>query len=189
MSQNENRPEIGNQIKHFREKRGMTQKELGEKCGIDAANIRKYESGKQNPKLSTLSKIADALGVTTLELTDPTLALFLYQGDSLASVYKPGEQASMEEWKQYKHHTESKLEMLELLNDESKEEKRLIDQIIKDFYLLTDEGQAKAAERVRELTEVPKYQNVNAFAFDQFKAEHTAPDAAGDAPDGTDTKE
>ena len=52
---------MGEQIKTARQLRGFTQEELGERCGIDAANIRKYESGKQIPRIATLQKIAEAL--------------------------------------------------------------------------------------------------------------------------------
>lgn len=47
---------MGEQIKTARQLRGFTQEELGERCGIDAANIRKYESGKQIPRIATLQK-------------------------------------------------------------------------------------------------------------------------------------
>lgn len=36
-------------------------KKLGELCGIAESNIRKYENEKQNPKIETLEKIANAL--------------------------------------------------------------------------------------------------------------------------------
>lgn len=181
MGQNENSSAVGERIKHFREKRGLTQKELGEKCGIDAANIRKYESGKQNPKLATLNKIADALGVTALDLTD---FMFVGQeGTPLASILKPGEHASLEEWERYKRYAESKARLLELLRVEREQEQKLLDQMIDDFQHLNDEGQTKAAERVRELTEIARYRNVYADALDQYKAEHAAPDAAGLAAD------
>lgn len=52
---------MGEQIKTARQLRGFTQEELGERCGIGAANIRKYESGKQIPRIVTLQKIAEAL--------------------------------------------------------------------------------------------------------------------------------
>lgn len=54
---------IGENIKKIRKEKGLTQKELGNLCHIDAANIRKYENGKQNPKTETLDKIAAALDV------------------------------------------------------------------------------------------------------------------------------
>lgn len=61
---------IGENIKKIRKEKRLTQKQLGDKCGINEANIRKYENGKQNPKIETSIKIADALGVSLSEL-DP----------------------------------------------------------------------------------------------------------------------
>ncbi len=54
---------IGERIRNARKNAGLTQKQLGEKCGINEANIRKYESGRQNPKYETLQKIASALEI------------------------------------------------------------------------------------------------------------------------------
>ena len=54
---------IGERIRKFRKERGLTQKQLGERCGILEPNIRKYELDKQKPKLDTLEKIAKALDV------------------------------------------------------------------------------------------------------------------------------
>ena len=60
---------MGEKIKKLRESRGLTQKKLGELCGgISDSNIRKYESNKQNPKLETLKKIAEALQVAPADL-------------------------------------------------------------------------------------------------------------------------
>lgn len=53
----------GDRIRQYRKEKGLTQKQLGELCGIHEANIRKYELGTQNPKLETLQKIATALHV------------------------------------------------------------------------------------------------------------------------------
>lgn len=58
----------GERIRSARKKMGMTQKQLGQACGIDEANIRKYETDRQNPKLETLQKIADALDVPWMTL-------------------------------------------------------------------------------------------------------------------------
>lgn len=46
----------------------INSKKLGELCGISESNIRKYENGKQNPKIETIEKIAKALGTTADEL-------------------------------------------------------------------------------------------------------------------------
>ena len=52
----------GTRIKDIRKQKGLTQKQLGDMCGIADSNIRKYENGYQNPKIETLQKIATALG-------------------------------------------------------------------------------------------------------------------------------
>lgn len=51
----------GERIKAERQAAGMTQKALGEACGIAEPTIRRYEAGKLNPKIETLEKIAGAL--------------------------------------------------------------------------------------------------------------------------------
>jgi len=61
---------IGTKIKEIRKQKGLTQKQLGDLCGIADSNIRKYENGKQNPKIETLQKIADALGCDILDLME-----------------------------------------------------------------------------------------------------------------------
>lgn len=59
---------VGEKIKKYRKEKGLTQKKLGELCGINEANIRKYELGKANPKIETIEKIANALETTADEL-------------------------------------------------------------------------------------------------------------------------
>ncbi|MBO0947516.1 helix-turn-helix domain-containing protein [Fibrella forsythiae] len=54
---------IGQRIKAARIKKGLTQKEFGEKLGLTRSVIGGYELGKQNLTVDTLKKIADALGV------------------------------------------------------------------------------------------------------------------------------
>ena len=58
----------GTKIKEIRKQKGLTQKQLGDLCGIADSNIRKYENGKQNPKIETLQKIADALECSLMSL-------------------------------------------------------------------------------------------------------------------------
>ncbi len=61
---------VGENIKKIREKKGMTQKELADKCNIIYQTIGKYERDLLNPKYETLQKIATALGVSTFDLLD-----------------------------------------------------------------------------------------------------------------------
>lgn len=61
---------VGENIKRLRKERGLTQKQLGEMCGIAESNIRKYESDKQNAKIETIEKIAQALGVPIVQIKE-----------------------------------------------------------------------------------------------------------------------
>jgi transcriptional regulator with XRE-family HTH domain len=52
----------------WRKKNGLTQSELAEKCHTTQQTIAKIEQGVVDPKLSTLEKIADALGCEVTDL-------------------------------------------------------------------------------------------------------------------------
>lgn len=59
---------IGENIRKIRKEKGLTQKQLGELCGMKEANIRKYELDNANPKIETVERIASALGVKIVDL-------------------------------------------------------------------------------------------------------------------------
>ena len=67
---------VGERLKALRNARFMTQKQLSEKCGIDSANLRKYESGRQNPKHETLKKIAKALEISPMLFDNDVVSEF-----------------------------------------------------------------------------------------------------------------
>lgn len=50
---------IGEKLKALREARGWTQKELGEKLGMKAQNLSRYEKNKTIPRESTLKIFAE----------------------------------------------------------------------------------------------------------------------------------
>ena len=54
----------GQRIKAARKNAKMTQKELGQKLGISFQSIAQWENNLRNPKIETLQRIADALGVS-----------------------------------------------------------------------------------------------------------------------------
>lgn len=54
---------IGASIKKARKLQNLTQRELGEKVGVQTAQISKVESGK-NLTISTIVRILNALGLT-----------------------------------------------------------------------------------------------------------------------------
>lgn len=61
---------VGENIRKIRKEKGLTQKQLGELCGINEANIRKYELGKANPKVETVDRIAAALEVKIIDIME-----------------------------------------------------------------------------------------------------------------------
>lgn len=67
--------QIGERIKQARKAKGLTQKEVAARAGMADSAIRKYEAGKQIPKIETLSRIADAIGCDMWELAPPSRAV------------------------------------------------------------------------------------------------------------------
>ncbi len=55
---------IGDKIKYFRTKMGITQGQLAELSDIHPVSIRKYETNKMQPQPSQIEKIATALNVS-----------------------------------------------------------------------------------------------------------------------------
>lgn len=55
---------IGEKIKYFRTKKGITQGTLAELADIHPVSIRKYETNKMQPQPPQIEKIADALNVS-----------------------------------------------------------------------------------------------------------------------------
>ena len=59
---------IGENIKAFRSIKKLSQKEVALTIGIDQAQYSRIESGKVEPTVSSLKKIADALGISVGDL-------------------------------------------------------------------------------------------------------------------------
>ena len=55
---------IGDRIRYFREKTGLTQKQLGELTGKSESAIRNYELDNRTPDWETLTRLANALKVS-----------------------------------------------------------------------------------------------------------------------------
>ena len=60
--------DIGKKIAELRRDRGINQEQLSEMANLSRVTIAKYESGRIEPGAQALSRIADALSVTTDEL-------------------------------------------------------------------------------------------------------------------------
>lgn len=65
----QHRSTISTAIREARTRQGLTQVELADKLGLsDATNVSRWERGVATPRSTTLEKIADALGVTSVQL-------------------------------------------------------------------------------------------------------------------------
>ena len=59
---------LGKRIKAVREKRGLTQEALAEKAGVSRGYLARLETGRHDPAVSTVEKLAKALRVKVTDL-------------------------------------------------------------------------------------------------------------------------
>ncbi len=59
---------LGENLKKIRIMKGITQTEIAKKLDVNRSFVSNIENGKTNPTLSTITNLADALGVTVNEL-------------------------------------------------------------------------------------------------------------------------
>ena len=55
-------------VRRLRESKGLTQNELGDRIGVSAKAISKWETGRGLPDISLIEPLAQALGVSVVEL-------------------------------------------------------------------------------------------------------------------------
>jgi transcriptional regulator with XRE-family HTH domain len=55
-------------IQELRQARGMSEDDLSHHMGVDAATVRRWESGEEDIGAGSLSRLADTLGVSQDEL-------------------------------------------------------------------------------------------------------------------------
>ncbi len=65
---NEASKQLGQNIKRIRLKKDISQGDIARELDVSRGYISTIENGKTNPTLSTIAKIAKALGVTNDEL-------------------------------------------------------------------------------------------------------------------------
>lgn len=61
---------VGSNIARIRKQKGMTVQKLAEECDIEKSNLIPIEKGRINTTLSTINKLAIALGVNAKEFFD-----------------------------------------------------------------------------------------------------------------------
>jgi transcriptional regulator with XRE-family HTH domain len=61
---------FGERMKQLRKKKELSQEKLALDIDMDLTSVNEIENGHRSPKLITMYKIAQALGVSLSELTD-----------------------------------------------------------------------------------------------------------------------
>ncbi len=128
----------GELIKKARKKSRLTQKELASKLNCSFALVSQYERGDRNPKIETLQKIADALGVSVALLID-TDEIIKASEDVLKS-FDPTNTSQL-----------TREEFVEVANTSRRQD------TINKYDQLNNAGQHKANEYITDLYENDKY--------------------------------
>ena len=131
---------IGEAIRNQRKNQGLTLNELGQRMGISGSLVGQYERGVVNPKYETIIRFADALNVEPREIL----------GNAFMDVVSP-------EVERLAHSVDDTTDIRLYLSG------RVVPVTIQErlneaFSELNKEGQKVAVERVKELTQIPKYQ-------------------------------
>jgi transcriptional regulator with XRE-family HTH domain len=62
---------VGQNFARLRKQKGLTQEQVAERSGISQQYLSGLESGRRNPTVITLHHLAEALGVTPVDLISP----------------------------------------------------------------------------------------------------------------------
>jgi XRE family transcriptional regulator, fatty acid utilization regulator len=61
---------LGENLREARTKRELTQEQLSDRTGVQAGEISRIETGKRDPQVSTVLKLAKGLGVKPGQLLE-----------------------------------------------------------------------------------------------------------------------
>ena len=61
---------LGKNLRSTRKKLGLTQEQVSERSGVQAGEISRIETGKRDPQVSTIERLAKALDVPPGRLLD-----------------------------------------------------------------------------------------------------------------------
>lgn len=174
---------VGENMKAIRIGKGFTQKQVAERSGMADSAIRKYESGKVHPKMTTLFQIAKALEVDLSVLTNGDPYYPITEGtyaminilesigkldqNQLQLVAKHIDPVILDdtvdpEWAQlhekFNNSTITREELNRYVEIIRQTANGAGDRMEKAMMLLNPAGKQEAVKRVEELTEIPKYQ-------------------------------
>jgi len=59
---------LGRNLRRLRKERELTQEEVGHRSGVHPTEVSRIEAGKRDPQVSTVERLAKALGVSASDL-------------------------------------------------------------------------------------------------------------------------
>ena len=92
------RPQVGRQVRHWRQERGLTLAQIAERCGLNVGYLSQIENDKASPSLESLAALADAVDVPiSWFLLDPERPMRIVRAAERRSWPAPGGRGSIEE--------------------------------------------------------------------------------------------
>ncbi|HLW22068.1 MAG TPA: helix-turn-helix transcriptional regulator [Sphaerochaetaceae bacterium] len=83
MKRDEYEREIIDNIRKFRQARGLTQEELGRRCNMPTGYIGGIETYKRFPKVKNLKRIAEGLDIDIAYLMSPSIAKRFFEASDI----------------------------------------------------------------------------------------------------------
>ncbi|WP_280142591.1 helix-turn-helix domain-containing protein [Methylorubrum salsuginis] len=87
-------------VRHHRRRRGMMQSELGQRVGVCAATISRWERGYETITFARRERLAEILGIDPARLTDPETYVVTSKDRRILDGYysqPPSERAALDE--------------------------------------------------------------------------------------------
>jgi Predicted transcriptional regulators len=131
---------IGKKILELRTQKKLTQKQLSDMCGFSQSALNLWENDRRKPKIESLQKIADVLGVSVSEFDKRSLEMYIQQSQNILNDFSN----HPENWVQENPFTEESIPVKQV-------------ELLKHYNDLNELGKNKAIERIKELTEIPRY--------------------------------
>ena len=132
--------DIGNKIKLLRQKIGATQEQLGEKIGVSAQSISKWENGVTMPDITLLPILSSELGVTIDELFDLTTAQNLQRIENRLDIE---ENLSDDTFHEYEN-------ILKIQLDESEDRRKILSLLARLYHHRAESYLSKVSKYARE---------------------------------------
>ncbi len=135
--------EFNNILKQLRLEKGLMQTKIAEDLGISKSSYSLYESGKREPNMEMLEKIADYFNVDIDFLLGRTNKMFeeYFEQQKLLNIDN-----------KERHHL-----LIYYYNTLERTGRDSLTEILANLQVLNKRGQKEASKRVEELTEIPRY--------------------------------